>query len=233
MFDDKNNLIRFIVLLLIVGFWIVRILYQSFVKPLARREAGDPIGRNRPRPPAEEGGLLGEEDDREAADDRDATRSREAAGDRAPARDIRSFLEEIRMAGNIPLPVPAAGSPESSTPPSGPTGSPFSGTFVQQAPAAENPVHEGPRKRRGGSARRDRGAPRGAPPSPLPAGSGHGESIHEYLDSLAERGRAPGPVSGGRIVPVIPGLGASLKDAMLAQVILGPPRCRQRRYRRG
>ncbi len=86
MFDDKNTLVRFIIVLLIVGFWIVRILYQSFVKPMARREAGNHTGRTPPRLPAEEGGLVGEDDDRAA------TR------DRAPARDIRDFLEEIRMA---------------------------------------------------------------------------------------------------------------------------------------
>ncbi|MBI4606907.1 MAG: hypothetical protein HY721_33505 [Planctomycetes bacterium] len=219
MFPEKLEYIQILIMVLAVGGLIVQLLYRSFVRPVARPPAGAP------RPAA-------------------------------PARGIKDFLEEIRRAareaageeeapgrggapgeGGVPreggAPRRAEGpAPEAAreAPPAAPR--PAARRERPQAPRREEP----PQRERLPEAADERPEKTvqehidelwPEPPQPAPREPAPGEDVRTRR--LVGSAEAPGSTTRSRRAAVLSGLGLDLGHAILAQVVLGPPRCRERR----
>lgn len=214
---DAETLIQILVFVVIVGGAILRFVYQAFIKPLQEAQA-----RRRAMQPGQE-----------------------------PAQTLRDFLAEIR--GEKPegggAEEPAAspreahhrdlvreaveGEPERR--PSGEPRQPFPEAGPPPIPARGRGRHRrrSVRQEEEKKAAAEARAPKRALSSLAPAGEGrepvlaaqpHVEARTEgALRRAKELRDAAGPLHLGRLPP-----GMSLRDVVLAQVILGPPLCRQK-----
>lgn len=212
------------IFLLAAGIWLAQAIYRAYVKPVSQGEQGGP-----PRP----------------------------APARGPPKDIRDFLAEIRGEARSET---EPGSPEVATSrPPQPASHGESPEETASRPQRTESDRRGPRPVRERPSRPSPASPAfparevRPPPAPEVDPVTAPGSVHAYFENLTRQeadvrakqvakkertrqrmARATGSLraDGGPRTPIIPSLGLSLRDAVLAQVILGPPRCRGRQYRR-
>jgi len=239
MFEDRETIVKILFILLLVGGSIVKMLYNAF-------------GKTRPRaPPGPQGGTKPALDLRDFLEEvrRQSTgegagkargggrEARPAAAPEAPAREEEPQWEVLEPQPERPQPAAP----------------PARATEEAQQRGQTAKAEERHRKRARKKRQEQRGAVKRDSSKPTPvAEEREDRHIHEYFEKLSAtttqvpRDQAWGGREGSRSVassrgvadhdarkfPPLPVLGCSLREAVIAQVILSPPRCRQRSYRR-
>jgi len=205
VFNDLGDWIRIAVIAVVILGYAIKIFRDAFARQ--RPAQSEP-----PREEALRGeALRGEQLRGEAPGPR-------PAGGQGGTRDIREFLDEIRKglqeAQAQDTPPPAAGPPPLPA-------------ALQPAPAQASP------QRPGGRGERKKRAKPALEAQFVPAPAA--QSAHDYLEDLHQVAETADAASRAQKANVpsrrasIPGLNVSLRDALIAGVILGPPRSKSSR----
>jgi hypothetical protein len=233
MFNDKLALLKIIIVMAMAAIWLARAIYQAYVKPVSKAE-GDGSRAGEPARPLERNlreflAEIREQAANKAAGPRPHAPSPPPA--QAPARELRAPPPRPVVKAPQPRPerepAPSAREAVAQPPPLEaeeiPAAAPVSvHDYLEGLGQSEVAGRAKPPKKKERSKRR----------RPAEAGAFPSSSALSLSSSSVSVSR--GPLSSSRDSPplLIPGLRLSLRDAVLSQVILGPPRCRERRFRR-
>jgi hypothetical protein len=240
-FRDGESLIQLLLILAVVGGSVIRFIYNTFIKPRARPRARPQGEQNKPAQDLRE--FL--QEIRRQTSGEGAGKAPGGATAEAPPPDGPPRDEKLQWEGVEPPPEQAQ--------PTEPAGPPtHTGDLRERRQAAKAQARAKKRGRKKqpeehpGAVNQD-----SAEPAPAIAESAS-RGVHQYFKPLSatstqvpetqawagrEGSRAVASSRGmadhdARRFPPLPVLGCTLREAIIAQVILSPPRCRQRSYRR-
>lgn len=225
MFRNGLDDLRLIIILIIVAFWVVRIIYEAFFKSVKierkKQEERERPGKARPAPADENKAAEELRKFLEALRGNPTPRAEEPPPPPPPPQRRRVVPDATEVApSHSPAPVGNAPAHPAPSFPERKTLVPVGDSSLAPAPAGRG------KRQRGGLSPLERPEPASVP---VPAQT---QSVHEYLQELSSRPEEtrPGAV---RAPSRLPGLGVGLREAMLSQFILGPCHALRRQRRPG